>query len=130
MVDRQPAQATAELRHVAAEHPAEGVQLVEDDEAEPTEERGPALMVGKEPGVEHLRVGEHQRRVLPHPGALLGAGVAVVGAGDHTRELERGDGAELVVGEGLRGEQGQRGARPDRIAGGLRDRDLVAERLP
>ena len=119
----------SELGDVAAEDAAEGVQLVEHDEAKPPEEGRPTLVVRQQPGVQHLRVGEHDRRVLAHPGALLGAGVAVVGAGHHPGQLEGGERAELVVGQRLGGEQRERGARADRVAGRLRDRHLVAERL-
>ena len=69
-------------------------------------------------------------RVLADPGALLGAGVAVVGAGHHTGEVEGGERAELVVGQRLGGEHGERGAGRIGSAGGLRDGHLVAERLP
>ena len=129
VVPRQPAQAAQQLGDVAAEHAAERVQLVDDDVAQPAEERGPPLVVGQQPGVEHLGVGEHDRGVLADPGALLGAGVAVVGAGDHAGQLEGGERAQLVVGQRLGGEQDQRRARADRGAGRLGDRHLVAERL-
>ena len=130
MVDGEPAQPASELGDVAAEDAAEGVQLVEHDEAKPPEEGRPTLMVRQQPGVQHLGVGEHDRCVLANPGALLGAGVAVVGAGHHPRELEGGERAELVVSQRLGGEHGERGARADGVAGRLRDGHLVAERLP
>ena len=129
VVQRQATEPPQELGDVAAEHATERVQLVDDDVAEPAEEGGPPLVVREEPRVEHLRVREHHRGVLAHPRALLGAGVAVVGAGPDPGQVEGGEGAQLIVGEGLGGEQDQSGAGSDRRRRGLRDRHLVAERL-
>ena len=55
-----------------------------------------------------------------HPGALLGRAVAVVGGGHQAGHLERGQRAELVLGEGLGGEEQQRGGRAQ--PGGRRPR--------
>ena len=51
--------------------------------------------------VQHLGVGEQHVGVAPDPRALLGAGVAVVGGGDQAGDVERGERAELVLGQRL-----------------------------
>ena len=72
----QPAQ---HVRDVAAEDAAQRVQLVDDDVAQPHEERGPALVRRQDPHVQHLGVGEHDVGVLAGPRAVVAGGVAVVG---------------------------------------------------
>ena len=79
--------------------------------------------------MQHLGIGEHARGVAPDPGALLGAGVAVVGAGHHPREL-RCASARRVVGQCLGREHEQGRAPPLRRRGGLGQRGLVASDLP
>jgi hypothetical protein len=129
VVGGHPAQPTEQVGDVAAEHATEDVELVDHDVAQPAQERGPALVVREEPGVEHLGVGQHHGGVAADPGPLLRSGVAVVGAGDHSREPEGAQGPELVVRQCLGGEDGQRGAGPHGRGGGLRDGQLVAEGL-
>jgi hypothetical protein len=127
---REPAQAAQQLRDVRAEDPAQHVELVDDDVPQPHEERRPPGMVGQDPVVQHLGVGEQHVGVAPNPCPLLGARVAVVAGGVQTGDVEVAEGAQLVVGQCLRGEEQQRGARSGACGHGLGDRRLVAERLP
>ena len=56
----EPAQAANDVGQMAAEHPAVGVQLVDDDVAEVLEEHGPLRVVRQDAGVEHVGVGQHE----------------------------------------------------------------------
>ena len=114
---------------MAAEHTAQDVQLVDDDIAQPHQQRRPLRVVGEDPGVEHLGVGQNQVGVGPHPGPLFGGAVAVVGGGDEVGIARLDDRAQLIVGEGLGREEGQGGAGSDRIGDRLGDRELVTQRL-
>ena len=117
------------MRHVGAEDAAEAVQLVDDDVPQPHEEGGPTPVVRQDADVQHVRVGQHDVGVTADPCPHVRIRVAVVGGGHDPGRLERGQAAELVLREGLRGEQEQRGTR--RIAGGrFRNGKLVAEGLP
>ena len=66
---------------VGAEHAAVNVGLVDDDEREVREQVRPGGVVGQDPDVQHVGVGDHEvarRRIC---GALLAWGVAVVDRG-------------------------------------------------
>ena len=126
----EPPQAPEELGDVAAEHPSEGVQLVHHHVAQAHEERRPPAVVGQQPGVEHVGVGQHHRGVGSREGALLGRGVAVVAARHHARQRQGGERPELVPGERLGGEQHQSGARSTSLPRRrFADHRLVAQRL-
>ena len=122
------AAAAARARRATAEDAAQRVQLVDDDVAQPHEERRPALVRRQDPHVQHLGVGEHDVGVLARPRAVVARGVAVVGDGAEARNEPRAQRAELILGERLGREDQQRGVAPvldDR----RHDRHLVAERL-
>ena len=85
VVEADPAEAAEQVGDVAPEDSPEGVQLVDDDVAEAHQERRPAVVVGEDPGVEHLGVGEHDIGRAPERGPLLGRRVAVVGHRPHPR---------------------------------------------
>ena len=124
----QPAEPPQHVRHVAAEHPPQGVQLVDDDVAQPQEERRPARVRRQDPHVEHLGVGEDDVGVVADPRPLVERGVAVVRRGHEVGDQPLAEGAQLVLGEGLGGEDQQRSVAA--TAGDrLDDRHLVAERL-
>ena len=117
------------VRDVAAEHAAQGVELVDDHVAQPQQEVGPARVRREDPHVQHLGVREDHVGVLAGPGPVVGGGVAVVGDGPQPGDEPRAQRTELVLGERLRREHEQRGVatlRHDRFD----DRELVAERLP
>ena len=61
-----------------AEHAAVHVRLVHDHVAQVLEDVPPAVVVGKDPDVEHVRVREDDVRPLPDLPSLLGLRVAVV----------------------------------------------------
>ena len=65
-------QSTQDVGHMAAEHAAHGVQFVDHDVVEPVQESGPAIVAGKEPGMEHVGIGEQHIGVAADPRALLG----------------------------------------------------------
>ena len=79
--------------------------------------------------MQHLRVREHDVRVLAGPGPVVGRSVAVVGHRAQAGDEPRAQRPELVLGERLGREHEQRGVRL--VAhDGVDDRELVAERLP
>ena len=86
---------------VSTEDPAQYMELVDDDEPEAVQERGPTGVVRQQRCMQHLGIGEHHIRVAAHPPARLGAGVAVVGRGDEARNRRVGEGAQLILREGL-----------------------------
>ena len=110
------AQAAQQVGDVAAEDAAQHVELVDHDVAQAHEEGGPARVVGQEADVQHLGVGEHHVGVAAHPRACVGRGVAVVGGGDQPGSVQLDEGAELVLGQGLGGEEQQRRRRCARLA--------------
>ena len=85
VVEAHPPQPAEEVGDVAAEDPPQRVEFVDDDVAQPHEERRPAVVVGEDPGVEHLGVGEHDVGRPPERGPLLHRRVAVVGHRPHPR---------------------------------------------
>ena len=129
VVVAQPAEAPHQVRHVGAEHAAQHVELVDDDVAEPPQEPGPAAVVGQDAGMEHLGVGEDHVGVAADPAAVLAACVAVVGGGHEAADPQRAERSQLVLGEGLGGEQAHRGAGAHGVGDGLGDGYLIAERL-
>jgi hypothetical protein len=78
VVEADPPEAVEQVGDVAAEDAPQGVELVDDDVAQPHEERRPAVVVGEHPDVEHLRIGQHHVGCPPEGGPFLHRGVAVV----------------------------------------------------
>ncbi len=71
-VDRGgPAEPAQDVGDVRAEHAAVDVGLVDDDEREVREQVAPARVVGQDPDVEHVGVGDHEVRAAADRGALL-----------------------------------------------------------
>ena len=79
VVPADPAQPAQDVRQVAAEHAAIGVQLVDDDVAQVFEQLRPAWMVRQHPRMEHVRVGEHDMRAAADGPAGVLRRIAVVG---------------------------------------------------
>ena len=125
----EPSEAAEHVREVRAEHAAEAVHLVDDDEPQAHEERRPARVVGQQPAVEHLGVGEHDVGLRAGERALGGGGVAVVDRGADAGEVVPRERAELVVRERLGRADHERRRGADGIEEGLREGHLVAERL-
>jgi hypothetical protein len=117
---------------VASEQPAVQVQLVHDDDLDLLEELEPLGVVGKDRGVEHVRVGHHDLAGLTDRGADRRGRVAVIGRRGDRQAGRGGEGTEcgdLVLAEGLRRKEPERPGR--RVLGQrLEDRQLVAEALP
>ena len=73
------------------------------------QEVGPPRVVGEQRQVQHVRVRQHEVRVLPDQRPLGLRRVAVVDGRSDLRQLERAHRAQLVARERLRREQVQRG---------------------
>ena len=86
VVRAQASQPSQHVRDVAAEEPAQHVELVDHDVAQAHEEGRPLCVRREDPDVQHLGVREQHGRVGACPRALVGRGVAVVG-----RRHERGE---------------------------------------
>ena len=123
-----PQQPSQQQRDVRAEHPAVGVALVDDDVAQPAQERRPAGVPGQHRAVQHVRVAEHPAAVPPGPVALVERGVAVQRGRPHVGEVELGEGPQLVGGQRLGRREVQGGGAG---VGGERGehRQLVGQRL-
>ena len=72
----QPAQ---DVREMAPEHAAIGMQLVNHDEAQVLEELRPARMVRQDPRVQHVGIAEHDVRLAADRPARVGRRVAIIG---------------------------------------------------
>ena len=124
---REPSQHVGE---VAAEDAAIRVQLVDHDVAEILEEVHPLGVVRQDAGVEHVGIGEHEVGPRAHRAAGVLRSVTVVRVhahvGQRLRELRQL--GELILGEGLGGEQIQH-ARLRLLHEGLEHGQVVAERL-
>ena len=81
---RDSPQAPQHVRDVRSEDAAVGVRLVHDDPPEVRDEVAPALVVGQDPDVEHVRVGEDQVRPAAYLRAVVAGRVAVI---DRVAEL-------------------------------------------
>jgi hypothetical protein len=82
---------------VRAEDAAVHVRLVDHDVAEVGEHVSPAVVVGKDADVEHVRVREDHVRPLADLPAALVLGVAVVDRRLHARHAQRGERARLIL---------------------------------
>ena len=121
-------QAAHDLGDVAAEHAAVDVRLVQYHVAQLVQELGPALVAGQDADVQHVGVGEQDRRRAPQQRPLVLRRVAVVDGGCHAGQAEAVELARLVLGERLGGEEEQ-GARLGVGGERLEDGELVAEAL-
>ena len=95
----EPAQHVADVR---AEDAAVDVRLVDDHVGEVREHVAPAVVVGEDADVEHVRVREHEVRPLADLPPPLHLRVAVVDRRLHARHLQLLERAQLVLGERLR----------------------------
>ncbi len=98
---RDAAQPPHDVGDVGAEDAAVGVGLVEDDPLEVGEHVSPALVVGQDADVEHVRVGQDQVRALADLRPVLARRVAVVDRVAQRAEAELGELSRLVLGERL-----------------------------
>ena len=124
------------VRQMTAEHAAIRVQLVDDDVAEVLEQLRPPRMMRQDPGVDHVRVAQHDVRAPANRAPRILRRVAVVG--EHAdlelvaaRELigQLVQLGELILRERLGRKQIERARR--RVAQNrAQHRRVVAERLP
>ena len=113
-----------------AEHAAIDVRLVDDDEREIRQQVSPRGVVGKDPDVEHVGVGQDQVAALADRGALLAGRVAVVDRrADRLVQAEAVQRAGLILGQRLGRIQVQ-GARGAVRGQDLQRRQLEAQRFP
>ena len=125
---QQPAE---DVRDVAAEDAAVGVQLVDDDEPQLLEQLEPLGVVGQDRRVEHVRVGDDDLAGGSHGRTDRRRRVAVVGRGrdvQAARGRQLAEFGHLVLAERLGREEKERAS--GRVLGdGLEDRHGVAQRL-
>ena len=126
---RGPAQPPEDVRDVRAEDAAVDVGFVDDDVAQVLEDVSPAVVVGQEPDVQHVRVCEDEVGPLPDLPALLGRGVAVVDRSPQARELEFGQAPRLILCERLRGVEVE-GSLLRVACERVQHREVEGERLP
>ena len=99
---RGAAQAPQHVADMRAEDAAVHMRLVDDDEGQIGEHVAPRVMVGQDPNVEHVRIGENQVAPLADRGAFLARGVAVVDRrADHLVHAEGMQRTRLVLGQRL-----------------------------
>ena len=116
---RDPAQPAQDIGHVGAEYATIDVGLVDDHDREVGHEVGPGAVVGQDPDVEHVGIGEDDVGAPANRAAGLARGVPVVDRGAHALgQAERGQRARLVLGQRLGRVQVQ-GAGP-----GIAEQDL------
>ena len=128
--DAHAPQPPQDVAHVRPEDAAVDVRLVDHHDVQVHEEVRPRRVVGQDPGVQHVRVGQDQVRALADRAAVLALGVAVVDRRAHgAAQPERRDRPQLVLGQRLRGVEVQRARRRDR-AQRVQRRDVEAQRLP
>ena len=125
-----PAQSPQHVGDVRAKHAAIDVGLVDDDDGQVREQLAPGGVVGEDPDVEHVGVGEDQVGAPSDLRARLARRVAVVDRGAHRScEPERADRARLVLGERLRRVEIERARLGDRAARDVERRQVEAQRL-
>ncbi len=98
---RHPPQPPQHVGDVGAEDAAVGVGLVDDDPAEVGEEVAPALVVGQDADVQHVRVGEDEVAAAADRRPLLARRVAVVDRLAQPGRAQRAQLARLVLGQRL-----------------------------
>ena len=98
---REPPQAPQDVADVRAEDAAVHVSLVDDDVLEVREHVAPAVVMGKDAKVEHVRVGEDGVRPRPHLAPLVDRRVAVVDRRAHAGHAKSGEAARLILRERL-----------------------------
>ncbi len=124
-----------DVRQVAAEHAAIGMQLVDDDVAQILEQLRPAGMMRQDARMQHVGIAEHDMRPPANRPARILRRVAVVGEhGDRLVRLlldrlaQAVQLGQLILRERFRREQIQ-GARGRVFEDAAQDRRVVAERL-
>ena len=125
-----PGEPAQHVRHVGAEHPPVGVQLVDHHVTQLLEELRPLGMVGEDPLVQHVGVGDDHVAARAHGLARVARRVPVEGEGAHAEPAgptQLGQLGDLILGEGLGGEQVQ--SLRALGEGGVQGREVVAEGL-
>ena len=130
---REPPQAAQDVADVRAEHAAVDVRLVDDDVREVREHVSPAVVVGKDADVEHVRVREDRVRPRADLASLLDRRVAVVDRRADALHADRGEAARLVLRERLRRVEVERArlrVARDRVEHGQVERQRLAACRP
>ena len=98
---RKPAQPPQHVGDVRSEDAAVDVSFVDDDEREVGEEVSPAVVVRKDPDMQHVGVRQDQVRARADRGTLRLRRVAVVDRVPQGGDLELREATRLVLGESL-----------------------------
>jgi len=104
-------QAAENVRHMAAEHAAVLVHLIDDHVAQRGKEPAPARMGRQDAHMEHIRIGDDDASAVTRARTLARRRIAIVGGRrpGQAKGLEpRGQNGQLVVGERPGGEEIQR----------------------
>ncbi len=99
-----PLQPADDVRHLAPEETAIGVQLVDDDELEARKEPPPSRVMGQQPGVEHVGIRHHDVAAFADRGAPARRRVAVIGVDanlDRQARFQCAELSELVLRQGF-----------------------------
>ena len=113
-----------------AEHAPVHMGLVDDHESEIREQICPRRMIGQDPEVEHVGIGEHEIAPLANRRPFLARSVTVIdGRADRLRQAEGMERSRLVLGQRLGWIEVQSARLPVR-AQNLQRRQLKAQRLP
>ena len=129
--EREPSQAPEDVRHVGAEYAAVDMRLVHHDQPQVVQHVAPAVVVGEDADVQHVRVRQHDVRGAANVRAPLDRRVAVVDRRPQPAEPERREPPGLVLRERLRGieEEGPgRGIACDRVEHREREAERLARR--
>ncbi len=131
MTDAQ--EAPEQVHRIRAEYAAVDVDLVHDQQPQFREEVRPTRVLRQHRRVQHVRIGEHNRGVVPQLPPHRGRRVAVVDSGQHIVEagcVERGaESLELILTERLGGKK-QQGPRLGVIQQRFYDGNDIAKRFP
>ncbi len=108
-----PPEPAHQVGHIGAEYPVVDVEFVDHQPAQPLEKGRPAGVLGQQPGMEHVRIGEDHASLVPQSAPLRSRSVAVVHSRHHIARPRTAQGvaesAELVLCQRLGGEQQERG---------------------
>ena len=74
-------QAPHHIGDIRAENAAVDMDLIANDVSQIRKEPGPAGVIGQNPRVQHVGIGEDESRLIPQLTSLSGRGVAIVGPG-------------------------------------------------
>ena len=96
-----PSQPPKDVGHIASEHASIDMHIVDDDIAQVSEEIRPTIMLGEDPQVQHVGIGEDDLRPFSNRTALRGRRIAVVGAAREVGQPELRERVGLILSQSL-----------------------------